>query len=169
MGFSRDDIYRLLRAHKENVGRCAILRADIQYVENLSNIKSDALIEEMAFRSSSNSGMPSGTGISDPTSSIAVKVADRRAQIAREWGKNLIDMETELYERLRDLGYVDGWLSGLKEREKLVVEKHIIDGIVWDKIPDLIMASFPGDTYSLEGVRKIQKRAIKKILKMTER
>lgn len=168
MGFSREDIYRLLRSYKANVGRCAHLRVEIKYVESLSRVGSDELIEEMVFRSSGPTGMPSGSGISDPTARVAVEVSDRSKQIARGWGRDLEEMQIELFAKLRDCGYVDGWLQGLRDRERDVVQWHIVDGIVWDRIPDLFMEKYPGDTYSLEGVRKIQKRAMKKMQKMSE-
>lgn len=166
MGFSRDDIYRLLRSYKSNLGRCAHLRVEIKYIESLSEIDCDGLVEHLVFRSKDPSNTSFGSGIGDPTASIAIKVADRRKEIAHEWGRELLKMQMELYDKLRDCGYVEGWLQGLRDREKCVLQWHIIDGISWNTIPGMFTQHFEGE-YSLDGVRKIQKRAIRFIQEMT--
>lgn len=167
MGFTSEEIRQKFQQFKRIVGKCRILRVQIKYAECMSCAESDLIAEDAALRSGGPPGQPRGSGTGDPTAAAAAYLIENRNKIAREMNRELLRKQAELYECIRDIGYVEGWLTGLHAREKFIIENHLIEGMTWRDLTGLYERRF-NEPCTADGLRKIQKAAIEAIIEMSK-
>lgn len=163
MYFSSQEVREKFQRYKKNKSRCAVLRTEIKYIECMSYAESDMIVEDVAFKARDLSVIPAGTGTGDPTAAAAIELMECRQTIAHQMGHDLLAMQRELYGLLLECGYVEGWLTGLNERQRFVVENHLIEGIVWSEMEVLYETKFQ-KYYTSDGLKKMQRAAVAAIV-----
>lgn len=152
--------------YKQIVARRALLSEDIEACERgIRFLDHDELIDEAAVRGQSydNADMPRGTLTSDPTASLAIRMIEgSEPRQKQEMENELRKLRRERSMIDRNIAMMDGWLSCLKEKERMVILWRVVDGSTWPETIDKFEAEF-GLTYSLNGVKKVSKRALERI------
>ena len=170
----REQINDMLRAYRGRVGRCAHIETEIRRLERRIAEERERYAQELAAPPVSRlDGMPRGGAPFDSrTERVALALADGSAFDAEAFQAAVRRLEAEI-DRLRaeraeqqlGVAYVESWLSGLPERERWVIERHVIDGEIWHDIITEFNARFD-DAVSRDRLKRIQQRALEKIYAM---
>ena len=162
-----------LREYRQLIGRCGHIDAEIARLE--LGIRREKAAYERALAAPSVSrltGMPRGGGTGSPTERAALTLAEGRAFWESEAGGRALRMQAQIdalraerEERQLRARFVESWLSGLPERERWVIERHIIEGEIWHDIAPQFNARFMDDV-SHDRLKRIQKKALEKIYAM---
>lgn len=122
---NRDEIIRALRNHRTTCAKVEMLRNKIEGIER------DIALAEMGglIQSPKMTGMPKGTGISKPTEKAALNI---KATMHGE--ESLKVAEIQLNRELNTKRCVEILLSCLSDKERFVVENHLVAGLSWTEI-----------------------------------
>lgn len=154
-----EKVNTLLREYRANKGRCEHLKAEIGQLE----AQIPVLLDDIDIAISRIDGIPHGHAVIDPTGQIASKRADGIEPVeVEDIRQSIARLHRELDEKRFALHYVDAWLIGLSEKERWIVETHIIAGLYWREVVYRYKAEF-GEEYAKETLRKIQQRAMNRI------
>lgn len=170
---TREQVDALLLGYHEMVGRCGHIGAEIASLEQkITGIREEFERDAAAPAISRIDGMPRGTTLSDPTQCIALKLADGEAYrqsdaYRRECAlrDEIAALERERAEKRLRIQYVDSWLSGLADRERWVIERHLIDGDIWHDIITPFNRRYDDDV-TKDRLKRIQQKALEKIYGM---
>ena len=159
-----------LSGYKANQGRAGHLRVEIAQLEKkIAEMQAEAADAMAGPKAQVLTGMPRGNSTGDPTGRLGAMLADGKVPGA-DTGKleaKVAQMRQELEETERACAYVEAWLRGLMDREALVIRLKMIEGMKWPKVVDNYEKRF-GDAFSSDTLRRIQERAIRSIVLMTE-
>ena len=169
----REQIHAMLREYRARVGRCAHIDTEIRRLEGAIERERAQFERDLAAPTVSRlDGMPRGGAGDSRTERIALSLADGSAFAGSEAQREVRRLESEIArlrreraERQLGIEYVDSWLSGLPERERWVIERHLIDGEIWHDIITEFNARFT-DAVSRDRLKRIQQRALEKIYAM---
>lgn len=164
-----ETVDRLLAGHRENVGRCLHVEAEIMRLKSELKVAQQNLAVDMSMASNHEiSDMPRGTAVGQPTERIALKLASGWKpdyMIAME--KQLADYEAEHNERALNRLFVEGWLQGLPERERWLIETQVIDGVFWRDVLIRYRQKFGIDA-SKDTLQRVKARAMERIYEMAK-
>lgn len=155
-----DKVRELFDSYTASKGKAARLEAEIRKlraeIDQLRGTDVDAL------KATTIDGMPHGKGgKSDPTGVKAVKRADgaplsrTEAKLARK----LADKQAELTQLNLDVDTVDGWLSALMDRDRLILSVKLIEKQRWRAVAEQYRQRF-GDEMSDDTLRRMCDRAV---------
>lgn len=169
--FSRDQISAMLAKHRENLARRAHLSEEVKELRAvLESLTKDDLIDAEVARSQSyeNADMPHGGQIGDPTARLGAKFADGYLP------KYYKDLEAELQKKTkdlarieRDINYVEGWILVLNDKERLVIERRIMEALTWPDTASRFKDVFGYDVSKSSLVRHLR-RGMEKIYRLVE-
>lgn len=111
----------------------------------------------------SYSGMPGGGPVESKVEKLAITLAE--GKLPGEMGALVREAEAlreEMEARQTRVRYVDAWLCGLTEREKMVLTTHIIDGLTWREVGAVYQDKY-GLEYSRTGLKALCDRARDKV------
>ena len=163
----RETVDRLLGEYRVNVARVKHLEVQIRELTELAQDYRAHAAENLMRITPSYGDTPGGGGaMSSKVERLAIMLADGESpgelkQIEAE----LSAAQTELRARQASAEFVEAWLKGLQERERLVVTAHILDGLVWSEVIDLFNATY-GIIYSRTGLKQLLFRAMDKIYRI---
>lgn len=161
---TRDELVEMLRAHKVTRARRANLAIEAE--EMLIRINraaaNDAVV--MANRAPGGDGTPRGNRISKPVEAAGIRSMDGDVseQMAM-WLEESKQMQEELLRLGRMNDRVENAMRALSERERVVVERHIMDGVSWAELVAMSPRIF-GVTLSRGTLRRIKDGALDKML-----
>lgn len=162
-----EQVNLILKGYRFDVGRCGHLEVELHHLEK--GLAAElALITEGAasLQSPVISDMPHGTGISNPTERIGMLVADGwKPEVVKQMEKDIQLLNAEYQTRMRNVKYVDSWLSGLPERERWMIEQQVIDGVFWRDLTALFRIRFGADC-SKDTLKRIRERGLMKVYEM---
>lgn len=163
-----EQVNTMLASYKEYASRCKLLEERKKFLENDIEYYANLKAEDVVQTTSPMTGMPRGGMTSDPTSKVAIMLADGDAEgkipaIRRE----IREVERELREKQPTVVYIDALLIVLNERERFVVEEKTISGLTWRQVEGLFQIAF-GEAYSRQGLKKICKAALQKMYRIAE-
>ena len=160
------EIISLFQAHKQTAARAEYLRERITFLsENIEDMRKTAL-EDGIHITQRLTGMPRSGQTQNPVEALAVALADGddpphiKAEV-----HNLRQMQREYRELAFDVRTVEILLKGLKERERFVVEKTLIEGMTWNELEDCHEKHF-GVFLTREGLRRARRVAIEKLCRI---
>ena len=164
----REIVDQCLENYREFSARCSFLEQEINELRILAEkLKSSAMTDAITI-TAQMTGMPHGTGITDPTGRIAMKFADGfTPDYIKEIEREIRTLEEERRTKLSTIVFVDAWLKALNKRERFVIENKVIGGMFWREMIFAYKAEF-GDEYSKQGMKKIKDRAMERIYKVAE-
>ena len=170
---TQEQVNAMLREYRGLIGRCGHIDAEILRLERaIQAVKAQFERDLAAPPVSRLDGLPRGTALSDPTQRAALALAEGRAfedseagAEARRLGARIEALCAERGERRLRAQFVESWLSGLPDRERWVIERHIIDGEIWHDIIAQFNRRYDDDI-SLDRIKRIQKRALSRIYDM---
>ena len=170
---TQEQVNTLLREYRALVGRCGHIDAEIQRLRRAICAARAQFAADLAAPSVSRlDGMPPGGQPGSPTERAGLELADGRAFENSDAGLEVRHMEAEIArleaereERQLRVRYVESWLNGLPDRERWVIERHLIDGEIWHDIIQQFNARF-SDDISRDRLKRLQTRALERIYAM---
>lgn len=167
MTFER--VEEMLKTYRFEVGRCAHLLLDIDLIKRQIARAEEGLAGDLAGPGAQViTDMPRGTSVGNPTERLGMLLASGyKTDEIREMEAELGELMAEYTERRKTVDYVEGWLAGLPERERWMIEMQVIDGVIWREI----IAKYPekfGEYRSKDTLKRIRDRAMEMIIDMAE-
>lgn len=125
-------ILQLLTDYKANKARYAYLEiAIIEFQEQIDSEERNILRNEV-MSSPEQDGMPKGNAVTSQVENLVVRVVDGwTPEYLKEMQKDMRDLMREKEELRRKVGYVDAWMLALNEKQRWIIQTHIIDGMSW--------------------------------------
>ena len=107
--------------------------------------------------------MPKGNQLTKTVEELAIRYADGFIpETLRDWMEESEAMHTELRQLETSIAYVDTWLGGLGETDRIIVTAHDVDDLTWPEVainsPRLL-----GYHMSPDGLRKRHQKAMQQI------
>lgn len=102
------------------------------------------------------------TDYSNPTQNIAIMMADGTTPAIQMEEENLQLVRDEIAALYKTIRYADIFLSSIDEKEQFVITAHLINGCTWNETSVKFEREFLYP-YTVDGLRKLQKRALEKI------
>lgn len=158
---------QMLRDYKNHVGRCGFLKKAIEEAEaDIAHWKS-RLTEDLVGSGGANlDGMPHGTTVGNPTERMALMLATGyEPEDLRDAEKRLEEMRNELRELDMTVFFVEAWLEGLSAKEHWLIEQVYFEGCTYNETAKAYESRY-GMPVSRDGVRRMKKAAVEKIVKM---
>lgn len=164
---TKGEVMELLRGHKLDKARLEILRAEAG--EMLVRINRAA--REDAAQSAMHSGiggLHGGGIISKPVEAAGIRSMDGvLSPQMRQWLQESEQMQRELERLERRVATVDRALGGLRQKERVTVEQHIMEEISWRELASMSPKLF-GEHKSQGTLRGWQSDALDKLLRALE-
>lgn len=160
---NQEQVEAMIRGYRANVGRCAHLDAEIRELEQLVRRALASMIENEVLPGIGLDGMPHSHDISRQVEEIAVRYADGYVpQEIREMLRRLDALKRDRGLYAGQLAYVEAWMKGLNDRQRLVLERQMIDGESWRKVAEIYRDTF-GDSVSKDTLKRIREKAVASI------
>lgn len=166
---TQERVRGMLSGYMRNKARKGHLEAEIKKMDREYQRTRSELVDTLAGpRAQVITDMPHGTGISDPTAQLAVKLAggwendelkEMRREIQRKQGC-LEDIRTELE-------YVDAWVEGLPARERFVIEHQMLRQEYWREVEDGYRERF-GYEVSRDTLKRTKMQALTLIYQIAD-
>lgn len=159
-----EQITQMLAAYIQTKARCAAITVQIQELKAKMETEYSYRYVDEILRPAPMDGMPHGNMVGRTTETIAVRLADRKLspQLAA-----MMEECANLYEERRHLrlqvDFVDAWLQALNEKERYVVEHHLVHGESWKETGIGYRRRFE-EGVSKDTLRRIGQKALKKIV-----
>ena len=151
-------IIDLLRNYRANKTRLAFLNEQaIEAQQEISHMKEN-ILEDNQLITAHLDGLPSRSGVTNPTQSLALMMIDETSPAIQAKMKSLQQITAEIDSLSRLVRYAEILLEGLSEKERYVVQRHMIEGYSWNEIEEAGKYHL-----SIEGLKKIQKRAVQRM------
>ena len=159
----------ILRGYRFDLGRCGHLAMEIKELEQKYNTeKTDMIHALVSPHPQQITDMPHGTAISNPTEKFGLMLAgDYKSEEMQELDIKIMSKTDEYNERKTRVMYVQGWLTGLTERERWMVETQVIDGVFWKDVGVQYASKF-GEAVSKDTLKRLRDRAMDKVYAMAQ-
>lgn len=166
---TKERVDEILANHRENVGRCLHLEVVIYKLESDIDVAQRNLASDIALAHNYElSDMPHGTQVGQPTERLALQLAsDWQPDYLVAMKQQLAEYRKEQSEREMNRLFVRGWLSGLPEREKWLIENQIIDRVYWRDILIRYKQKF-GTDISKDTLKRVKAKALEQIYEMAK-
>jgi sulfur carrier protein ThiS len=139
-----DDIKQMLKEYTTYTDR----------IRELNTRINDALSHKIdcdTLKAQKLSGMPHGTGLSDPTYEAVQRIIDK-------WDKDIRDMAEEVNRLIDNKAAVDKGLKTLEWKEYRLIELHYFVGLTWERVA-------VETNYSIVWVWQMHGKALEKMRK----
>lgn len=100
-----------------------------------------------------------GGGLSDLTGRLAAAVID--GDMVKDLQQIIRGKEYKLSEMLRKIKRIDVWLSSLPERERFVINAHLIEDVPWRLLVYKYKSTY-GENVSIDTLKRLQRKALEK-------
>lgn len=162
-------IETILRDYKACLGRCNHLKTEMSVIERqIESIKRDTAETLASPKPRVLSDMPRGTTIGNPTEKYGGMLADgykTDEQVILE--AKLAEYQSEYDDKISTVDYVNSWMSGLADREKVVIRSNMVDGESWRDTVNTYNQKF-GEMVSKDTLKRIKDKAMDKICEMAK-
>lgn len=160
----REQVKRMLESYRQCAARRECLRLEIPLAQEQLALEQERALESDALPRPGVEA-PRGGGPGDPTARLAVRYASGyQPRYIREMAADVRRMQDELRECDAVCRYVDAWRGALNDRERLVVDLHMIGGETYAAVLDAFARRFPAAPLtSPDGVKCVNQRALEKI------
>ena len=155
----------MLAKYRESMGRVGHLETYIQMIRPEIELWKRNLLRDAALSTPDRvEGMPHGSGVGKPVENIVLAYVDGyMPEELRVLIRQLESTERELKELTMIIHFVNGWMSGLSERECWIINHKVIDtDYSWREIMMMYRVQF-GEDHSRDALKRIKDRAMDKI------
>lgn len=144
-------------------GQCALLRSQIAELES-------RMIEDQRWRYLDAvwkpvvmDDSPHGNEVSRTTENAAVRLADGvPGRELREMQAEYLELCAKLRDTERETRCVEAWLQMMNDKQRFVVEAHLIQGVSWREMTVGYHRRF-GEFVSKDTLKRLQRRALDQI------
>ena len=164
-----DRIQTILKEYKPCLGRCNHLNVEMAILERqIETIRNDTVETLAAPKPKPMTDMPRGTQIGNPTEKYGGMLADgfkTGEQILLE--AKLAKLTDEYNDKISTVDYVNSWMSGLTDRERLVIKSNMIEGMTWKETVTAFNTKF-NDEVGKDTLKRLRDRALDKICEIAK-
>lgn len=156
---------KMLRDYKHCLARRDYLRHAIEYLTRQKQAAQSRAMTDEALHGVAINGMPHSSSPGNPVESLVLRYASGyQPQYIIDMDADIERMKDELKEVETVCSCVTAWLMSLNDKEKILIQAHVIDGLSWAETLPIMQREYPG-TYiaSKNGLRDLQRRALEKI------
>ncbi|MBQ7519863.1 MAG: hypothetical protein IJU12_06065 [Clostridia bacterium] len=159
-----DTVDRMLTDYRRCAARRDFLRVEITRAEEEMKRAEERLVEENVLPGR-GLDVPSGTGVGDPTARMAVRfLSGYRPAYMQEMAGDIRRLKDEMGECDWVCRAVNAWRGALSDRERLVIDRHVIGGESYSEVLAAFALAYPGTAVtSRDGLRRIKNRAMEKV------
>lgn len=158
---------KMLSSYKACLARRGHLKNEVTIAERQLRFLDENAMYLETLRAQQYDSTPHGTDVHSPVESLIIKFDDGYTpKYIKDLHQDFAQVSQELFEIERVVSFVDSWLLVLTERERFVVQRHIIDGCFWKDVLDEYEAKW--GIFSKEGLRKLKKKALNRIYEAAE-
>lgn len=162
-----DSVDKMLAAYNQCKARVTHIRNQLAIMERQLEYEKAHAMEGEALHAQSYDPTPHGNMPGNPVESLVLRyISGYQPKYIKDLQKDVDKVKDELYECEMVIQFVDGWLLCLNEREKFVIERHVIANGTWRGVLDEYEDKF--GPFGKEGLRKLKKRALNKIYEAAE-
>lgn len=156
----------ILKDYRFCVARRTHLKLRIEEYRRLIQEETKRGMEAEAVRTQTLTGLPRGSGLSSPVEALVEKYIEGYVPpLAQSLMNEKETLEREYEEAGRRIRYAEGWLQCLTPRERIVVEKQMLEGLQWGEVERAAEAAF-GYPLSRAGLKRVKERALKQIYRV---
>lgn len=157
---TREEINDMLTQYNSNLARSMYLEAELVKLRRILAIAENEAMSTEAVCVQQYTGMPHGSGVSDPTAQIGGKYADGyQPDYITELQADVRSMEDEHARKSYAVRCVQSWLLALGPLERYIVEHQMIGGEPWE----MVAAGYE-KSYSVSASRSSLRRRKKSAL-----
>ena len=161
---TRERVDEMMKNYRTVEARCEYLRAQVSILEASLEENRKQMINDKVSMSQAITGMPHGTTVGDPVGNLALDIAMGNVTVfMQQIEDELAAVKKELNSKQYVLVYVNSWLKGLNDREKMVVVLKNMDGQPWGQIVDAMKKQYGEDACSKHSAQRLYDRAMEKI------
>lgn len=159
-----DTVDRMLTDYRRCAARRDFLRVEITRAEEEMKRAEERLVEENVLPGR-GLDVPPGTGVGDPTARMAVRfLSGYRPAYMQEMAGDIRRLKDEMGECDWVCRAVNAWRGALSDRERLVIDRHVIGGESYNEVLEAFAKEYPGTAVtSRDGLRRIKNRAMEKV------
>lgn len=160
---TEETVNTLLEGYRSNLARyeCLAMTAET-HRRQLEAEERNALAND-AMHAQQYDGMPHGNKISRPVEDLVLRhTSGQVSEQIKLWRAEEAEMRAEMMELKRRIRYVDAWLNGLSDKERLVMEEVYIKGYTMPEVAYHSHKLFLNPV-TVGTVRGIKRQALKKI------
>lgn len=163
---TKADVIQMIESYRNDAARCGHLEVEIaQQGEYLRQAMANRAEDAAGPQAQQITGMPHGTGVSNPTERIGVALA---SGYLPDYVRNIeakLDALKREYDSIRyNVQYVQSWLSGLLDNERFIIQHQMIDRWPWPNVVEAYNAQF-GIPLSKDTLRRVKARALNSIFR----
>ena len=159
-----DTVDRMLTDYRRCAARRDFLQVEITRAEEEMKRAEERLVEENVLPGR-GLDVPPGTGVGDPTARMAVRfLSGYRPAYMQEMAGDIRRLKDEMGECDWVCRAVNAWRGALSDRERLVIDRHVIGGETYAETLEAMAAQFPaGGVTSVDGIKCLNRRAMERI------
>lgn len=161
---TQEQIEGMLKEYKQCVGSVAILEIRLKDAVQNADMVRNTIIENIAYPPTYLSGMPRSGKIADPAANLAVNICE--SKIFSHFDRQERELQKELSMKRAVICTVEALLSGLREKERWIVERHSIEGAYWREVEVDYRMRY-GEAYTRAALKRIKRQAILKMVEMS--
>ena len=159
-----DMVDRMLMDYRRCAARRDFLQVEITRAEEEMKRAEKRLVEDSVLPGR-GMDMPLGTGSGDPTARMAVRfLSGYRPAYMQEMAGDIRRLRDEMGECDWVCRAVNAWRGALSDRERLVIDRHVIGGESYNEVLAAFAQAYPGTALtSRDGLRRLKNRAMEKV------
>ena len=159
-----DMVDRMLMDYRRCAARRDFLQVEITRAEEEMK-RAEARLVEDSVLPGHGMDVPLGTGTGDPTARMAVRfLSGYRPAYMQEMAGDIRRLRDEMGECDWVCRAVNAWRGALSDRERLVIDKHVIGGESYNEVLEAFAKEYPGTAVtSRDGLRRLKNRAMEKV------
>lgn len=157
---TREEINEMLTQYNSNLARSMYLEAELVNLRHVLAVAEREAIATEAVKTQQYTGMPHGSGVSDPTAQIGSKYADGyQPDYIKDLRADICALDDERAHKSYAVKCVQSWILALGPFERYIVEHQIIGGEPWE----MVAAGYE-KSYSVSASRSSLRRRKKSAL-----
>lgn len=161
---TREELREALCGFKETKARLEALKPQAEEMLRQINRAAMEAAPEMAYRGVDYSGQHGGSGVSSPVQDAVIRAMEGEVpEQLRLWMRESEELQEEIQRLDCQVRRMEAALSALNQRERIVVEQHMIEDVSWRALVSQSHRLL-GEHYSEGTLRSIQQRALDKML-----
>ena len=159
-----DMVDRMLMDYRRCAARRDFLQVEITRAEEEMKRAEKRLVEDSVLPGR-GMDIPLGTGTGDPTARMAVRfLSGYRPAYMQEMAGDIRRLRDEMGECDWVCRAVNAWRGALSDRERLVIDRHVIGGESYNEVLAAFAQAYPGTALtSRDGLRRLKNRAMEKV------
>ena len=161
------EVDKMLSAYNRCLSRATHIKNQLAMMEHQLEVEKAHILASEALHGQSYDSQPHGTGPGNPVENLVLRyISGFEPKYIKDLQRDVDRAKDELFECEMVIKFVNGWMLALTEREKFIIQRHVLDHSTWRIVLDQYEKQY--GQFGKEGLRKIKKKALGKIYEAAE-